>query len=100
MTTALRVIYLDVILIFCGGLIGAGHHWYFTGQTELNMALSATFSALEVVPLTLLTLDAADFATVTRRGRRQVTSQCAPDGDLFDHHYPALDQGVTRTPPT
>jgi len=30
------------------------------------MALSATFSALEVVPLTLLTLDAADFVTVTR----------------------------------
>ena len=65
-TTALRVIYLDVILIFGGGLIGTGHHWYFTGQTELNMALSATFSALEVVPLTLLTLDAADFVTVTR----------------------------------
>jgi len=65
-TTALRVIYLDVILIFGGGLIGTGHHWYFTGQTELNMALSATFSALEVVPLTLLTLDAADFVMVTR----------------------------------
>src|SRR5215471_10217860 len=30
------------------------------------MALSATFSALEVVPLTLLTLDAADFVAVTR----------------------------------
>jgi nitric oxide reductase subunit B len=64
--TALRVIYLDVILIFGGGLIGTGHHWYFTGQTQLNMALSATFSALEVVPLTLLTLDAADFVSVTR----------------------------------
>src|SRR5215831_17325719 len=64
--TALRVIYLDVILIFGGGLIGTGHHWYFTGQTQLNMALSATFSALEVVPLTLLTLDAADFVIVTR----------------------------------
>ena len=64
--TALRVIYLDVVLIFGGGLIGTGHHWYFTGQTQLNMALSATFSALEVVPLTLLTLDAADFVTVTR----------------------------------
>jgi nitric oxide reductase subunit B len=64
--TALRVIYLDVILIFGGGLIGTGHHWYFNGQTELNMALSAAFSALEVVPLTLITLDAWDFVTVTR----------------------------------
>jgi nitric oxide reductase subunit B len=64
--TALRAIYLDVILVFGGGLIGTGHHWYFNGQTELNMALSSAFSALEVVPLTLLTLDAWDFVKVTR----------------------------------
>jgi nitric oxide reductase subunit B len=64
--TALRAIYLDVILVFGGGLIGTGHHWYFTGQTEFNMALASAFSALEVVPLTLLTLDAWDFVTVTR----------------------------------
>ena len=59
---ALRLIYLDAILFFAGGIIGTGHHWYFTGQTELNMALSALFSVLEVVPLTLLTLDAWDFS--------------------------------------
>lgn len=64
--TALRVIYLDAILYFGGGLIGTAHHWYFTGQTELAMALGATVSALEVVPLTLLTLDAWDFYRVTR----------------------------------
>ncbi len=64
--TALRVIYLDAVLYFGGGVIGTGHHWYFTGQTELNMALAAVFSALEVVPLTLLTLDAWDFVKTTR----------------------------------
>jgi nitric oxide reductase subunit B len=64
--TATRIIYLDAILYFAGGLIGTGHHWYWTGQTNLNMALSATFSALEVVPLTLLTLDAWDFVKLTR----------------------------------
>ncbi len=64
--TALRAIYLDVILVFGGGLIGTGHHWYFTGQSELNMALSSSFSALEVVPLTLLTLDAWGFVKLTR----------------------------------
>ena len=64
--TALRAIYLDTILVFGGGLIGTGHHWYFTGQSELNMALFSAFSALEVVPLTLLTLGAWDFAKVTR----------------------------------
>ena len=63
---ALRVIYLDAILYFGGGMIGTGHHWYFTGQSGFNMALSAMFSALEVVPLTLLTLDAWDFVRTTR----------------------------------
>lgn len=72
--TALRTIYLDAILYFGGGLIGTGHHWYWTGQTELNMALSAAFSALEVVPLTLITLDAWDFVRVTR-GRASVVDR-------------------------
>lgn len=67
--TATRVIYLDAILYFGGGLIGTGHHWYFNGHTEANMALSAIFSAMEVIPLTLLTLDAWDFIKVTRTQR-------------------------------
>jgi nitric oxide reductase subunit B len=66
--TALRVIYLDAILYFLGGLMGTGHHWYFSGQTQINMAVSALFSVLEVVPLTLLTLDAWDFVRTTRSG--------------------------------
>ncbi|TAN27770.1 MAG: nitric-oxide reductase large subunit [Castellaniella sp.] len=63
---ALRVIYLDAILYFLGGLIGTGHHWYFVGHVQFNMAMSALFSVLEVVPLTLLTLDAWDFVSSTR----------------------------------
>ncbi len=66
---ALRVIYLDAILYFAGGLIGTGHHWYYSGQTNVNMALSSMISVLEVVPLTLLTLDAWDFVRTTRSGR-------------------------------
>ena len=54
--TATRLIYLDAILYLSGGIIGTGHHWYFTGQGTLNMGLASCFSALEVVPLTLLTL--------------------------------------------
>lgn len=59
--TGLLVIFLDVILIFMGGIIGTGHHWYFSGQTSFNMALSGCFSALEVVPLVLLTLEGYSF---------------------------------------
>jgi len=59
--SATRLVYLDAILYLTGGIVGTGHHWYFTGQGTLNMGLAACFSALEVVPLTLLTLDAWDF---------------------------------------
>jgi nitric oxide reductase subunit B len=65
--TATRVVYLDAILYLGAGIIGTGHHWYFTGQTTLNMGLAATFSAMEVVPLTLLTLDAWDFIRLKDR---------------------------------
>lgn len=63
---ALRIIYLDAILYLLGGIVGTGHHWYFTGQTNINMALSACFSAMEVVPLTLLTMEASDFIRVSK----------------------------------
>lgn len=63
---AARVVYLDAILYLGSGIIGTGHHWYWTGQSTVTMALAAIFSAMEVVPLTLLTLDAWDFVTLTR----------------------------------
>ncbi len=65
-TTAARVVYLDAILYLAGGIVGTGHHWYWTGQPSITMALGAMFSALEVVPLTLLTLDAWDFVKLTK----------------------------------
>jgi len=69
--TATRVIYLDAILFLGSGIIGTGHHWYWTGQSNVSMALSATFSAMEVVPLVLLTLDASDFMRLMR-GKCQI----------------------------
>ena len=64
--TAARVVYLDAILYLGSGIVGTGHHWYWTGQANITMALAAVFSAMEVVPLTLLTLDAWDFVKLTR----------------------------------
>jgi nitric oxide reductase subunit B len=66
-TTATRVVYLDAILYLGAGIVGTGHHWYFTGQGTLNMGLASAFSAMEVVPLTLLTLDAWDFVKIKDR---------------------------------
>ncbi|MEO6951397.1 MAG: nitric-oxide reductase large subunit [Polyangia bacterium] len=67
--SAARIIYLDAILYLAGGIVGTGHHWYFTGQSTLNMGLASCFSALEVVPLTLLTLDAWDFIRFKNHAR-------------------------------
>ncbi|AJE04687.1 nitric-oxide reductase large subunit [Geobacter pickeringii] len=64
--TAARVVYLDALLYLGSGIVGTGHHWYWTGQSAVTMALAAMFSALEVVPLTLLTLDAWDFVKLSR----------------------------------
>jgi len=64
--TAARVVYLDAILYLGSGIVGTGHHWYWTGQSNITMALAAVFSAMEVVPLTLLTLDAWDFIKLSR----------------------------------
>jgi nitric oxide reductase subunit B len=67
--TATRVIYLDAVLFLGAGILGTGHHWYWNGQTTVSMALSACFSAMEVVPLILLTLEASDFAKLMRSGK-------------------------------
>src|SRR5689334_24531282 len=37
-----------------GGIVGTLHHLYFTGMPASSLALGASFSALEVVPLTLI----------------------------------------------
>jgi nitric oxide reductase subunit B len=64
--TATRIIYLDAVLFLGAGILGTGHHWYWNGQTSISMAISASFSAMEVVPLILLTLEASDFAKLMR----------------------------------
>jgi nitric oxide reductase subunit B len=64
--TALRIIYLDAILFLGAGIIGTAHHWYWSGPSNITLALAAMFSAMEVVPLTLLTLDAWDFFKLSR----------------------------------
>lgn len=58
---ALSMIYLDMLLYSAGGVIGTMHHVYFSGEPSIHMALGAFFSAAEVIPLTLLTLEAWSF---------------------------------------
>jgi nitric oxide reductase subunit B len=68
---ALRIIYLDIILYSIGGVVGTMHHLYFSGTPAAHLALGATFSAMEVIPLMLLTLEAWGFI---RSGERSAGS--------------------------
>jgi nitric oxide reductase subunit B len=61
MTVALTIVYLDIILYSIGGVIGTMHHLYFSGAPATHMALGAFFSAMEVIPLLLLTYEAWRF---------------------------------------
>jgi len=47
------VLFSTIIFLF-GGIIGTFHHLYFTGTPTAVIALGATFSALEVVPLVFM----------------------------------------------
>lgn len=80
---AIQIIFLDVILYSVGGVIGTMHHLYFSGTPVEHMALGAFFSALEVIPLTFLTVEAWTFLQL---GARQQNRSSAP----FPHRWAVM----------
>ncbi len=53
-----RSVYLELILIFLGGVLGTGHHLYWGGGPSMWVPLGSMFSFIEVLPLVLLILEA------------------------------------------
>ena len=53
-----RSVYLALILIFLGGVLGTGHHLYWAGEPGLWVPLGTMFSFIEVLPLVLLIFEA------------------------------------------
>ncbi|MEW1977340.1 cbb3-type cytochrome c oxidase subunit I [Kocuria palustris] len=80
---AIQIILLDVILYSAGGVIGTMHHLYFSGTPVEHMALGAVFSALEIIPLTFLTVEAWTFLQL---GARQESRTTAP----FPHRWSVM----------
>ena len=65
-----RALKFQILIILGSGVIGTGHHLYFTGSPSFMIGLSACFSALEVVPLCLLCVDAFDqYRTLKKHGQ-------------------------------
>lgn len=57
-SSANRAIIAETIVFLFGGILGTLHHLYWTGTPTSIIAVGAVFSALEVVPLTLIGLEA------------------------------------------
>ena len=56
--SANRAIIAETIVFLFGGILGTLHHLYWTGTPTSVIAVGSVFSALEVVPLTLIGLEA------------------------------------------
>jgi nitric oxide reductase subunit B len=65
-TTATLAVLFTTIIFLSGGILGTFHHLYFTGTPTAVMAIGASFSALEVVPLVLMGFEAFDNLKVSR----------------------------------
>ena len=57
-STATTATLAATVIFLLGGILGTFHHLYFTGSPTSVLALGASFSALEVVPLALMGFEA------------------------------------------
>jgi nitric oxide reductase subunit B len=57
-TSATTAVLFATIVFLSGGVLGTLHHLYFTGTPTAVIALGASFSALEVVPLAFIGFEA------------------------------------------
>jgi nitric oxide reductase subunit B len=52
-----RAVYLELILVFLGGVLGTGHHMYWVGEPGLWVPVGSMFSFIEVLPLLLMVIE-------------------------------------------
>lgn len=56
--SATVAVLFSTIIFLAGGILGTFHHLYFSATPTAVLALGATFSALEIVPLVLIGIEA------------------------------------------
>ena len=69
---AAKAALLSATIFLAGGIIGTCHHLYFSGTPTVALAFGSVFSALEVVPLSMVAYPAIDDL---RRGKLTVWAQ-------------------------
>ena len=65
-----RSVYLELILIFLGGVLGTGHHLYWAGGPGMWVPVGSMFSFIEVLPLVLLILDGMEHHDLIKQQRQ------------------------------
>ncbi|WP_437682174.1 nitric-oxide reductase large subunit [Sorangium sp. So ce131] len=65
--SAARAALLSTCIFLVSGIPGTFHHLYFSGTPVSAMAVGASFSALEVVPLVLVGMEAYETSQMQRR---------------------------------
>lgn len=73
-TLAERAMLFETILIFLGGVLGTGHHWYWTGTPDIWIPLGSMFSFIEVLPLVLLIIDAIEHHRLIKNKESLITT--------------------------
>jgi len=66
LATASAAVLFSTTIFLAGGILGTFHHLYFSGTPTAILALGATFSAMEVVPLVLIGFEAYENLTLSR----------------------------------
>ncbi len=71
---ATAAVLFSTAVFLAGGILGTFHHLYFSGTPTSILALGATFSALEVVPLVLIGFEAYENLRLGRAQREWVAA--------------------------
>jgi nitric oxide reductase subunit B len=64
--TATSSVIFSTVIFLAGGILGTMHHLYFSGTPTSVLAIGASFSALEIVPLVLIGFEAYENLTLSR----------------------------------
>ncbi|MCG8476865.1 MAG: cbb3-type cytochrome c oxidase subunit I, partial [Cytophagales bacterium] len=67
--TATKAALASSTIFLFGGILGTFHHLYFSGTPTAVMALGASFSALEIAPLSLLGFEAYSYYKQSKKGK-------------------------------
>lgn len=94
-----RWLYVAVSLFMFTGIIGIGHHYYWIGTPGYWLTVGAVFSALEPIPIILMTYDAFRSMRHAKAGPTNRIAWIFLIGSAVGHFFGAGVWGFSQTLP-